>query len=171
MALYIRTGLKPSQFNTLGAHALLLKLAMRNGCLPSIIMCLGLTLSLVGHAIELEYIGPDKKQDLEVQFAQADFSSKDAAKLKQKKWTCDMYGVRSGLQVKRGIKLYHWNNEWHNDGAQVVREYQSKDGKLTGQNDRFEDQVRLNSQGQLISRLTLIKPDRQVVAYSVCDAL
>ncbi|NJM09395.1 MAG: hypothetical protein HC883_00395 [Bdellovibrionaceae bacterium] len=75
---------------------------MRNGYLPSVIICLALSLSLASQAIELEYISPSKKQELEVQFEKAEFSSKDIPALTKKAWTCDMYGVRSRLQVKRG---------------------------------------------------------------------
>lgn len=130
-------------------------------------------MSLIGHAIELEYISPKKKAELELQFEKADFSSKDQALVKQKKWTCDMYGVRTRLQVKRGMKLYRWQEgaPWHNEGVQVVRDYQAQKNQLLGQNDRFEDSLKINSKGQLISRLSALRPERQVVAYSVCDAL
>ncbi|NJM09394.1 MAG: hypothetical protein HC883_00390 [Bdellovibrionaceae bacterium] len=68
--------------------------------------------------------------------------------------------------------MYKWKDAsaTHNDGAQVVCEYRNSDGKFIGQTERFEDQVKLNSRGQLISRLSITQPERQVVAYSVCDA-
>lgn len=144
---------------------------MRNGFLPSIIFCTTLLVSIGGHAIEMEYISPEKKQELERQFEKAEFSSKAAVALKQKQWTCDMYGVRTRLQVKRGIKLYNWKDQadWSNSGAQVVRNYKAEDGRLIGSTGSLEDQVKLNSNGQIISRLSLTRPDRQVVAYAVCD--
>jgi hypothetical protein len=120
----------------------------------------------------MEYISPEKKQELEMQFDKADFSSKSVSTLKQKVWTCDMYGVRTRLQVKRGVKLYNWKAEsdWHNDGAQVVRDYKNVGGKLIGSTGPLEDQVKLTSQGRLISRLSIAKgPEREVVAYAVCD--
>jgi len=136
------------------------------------ILCLVLSLALAGHAIELEYISPEAKQQLEMEFDKAEFSSKDSAQLKQKMWTCDMYGVRTRLQVKRGVKLYHWKETagWQNGGAQVVRDYRPAQGKLVGEAGRFEDQVKLNSKGQLVSRLSLTLPERQVISYAVCDA-
>lgn len=127
----------------------------------------------MGRAIELEYISPQMKSDLEAQFEKAQFSSKDLAAIKQKQWTCDMYGVRSRLQVKRGIKLYKWmpSKNLQNDGAQIVRDYRESTDGVVGTTDRFEDQVKINSKGQLLSKLSLIAPERQVVAYSVCESI
>ena len=144
---------------------------MRNGLLASLVLVFTLLVSVVGHAIEMEYISPEKKQELERQFEKAEFSSRSASALKQKQWTCDMYGVRTRLQLKRGIKLYNWkqHNNWSNSGAQVVRDYKAEDGKLIGSTGSLEDQVKVSSNGQIISRLSLTHPDRQVVAYAVCD--
>ena len=146
---------------------------MRNGCLPKILIGLGLCLSLVANAIELEYISPDAKNKLALEFDQAVFSAKDADAIKQKKWNCDMYGVRTRLQVKHDMPLYRWDNKesWHNDGAQVVNDYVEDAGSLRGKNARFQDQIKLNAKGQLLSRLSLNQPEgeAQVVAYSVCD--
>lgn len=150
---------------------MLFKRPMRNGFLSSLFLCGSLCLGLAGHAIEMEYISPEKKQELETQFEKAIFSSKDSTTLKQKLWTCDMYGVRTRLQVKRGVKLYNFKKEsdWHNDGAQIVRDYKPENGRLIGMAGNLEDQVKMNSKGQLISRLSLTRPERQVVAYAVCD--
>ena len=141
---------------------------MRNGFLGSIILG-GLLISGLSGALEMEYISPDKKSELAREFENADFSSNQAASIKQKKWTCDMYGVRTRLQVKRGVKLYQWASDWHNEGAQIVRDYKNENGNLIGQHGPLEDQVRVNSKGQLISRLSLTRPEREVVAYAVCD--
>ena len=121
-------------------------------------------------AMEMEYISPETKTELEREFAKAEFSSKAAAAIKQKVWTCDMYGVRTRLQVKRGVQLYNWKQDgWHNDGAQIVRDYTAEPSGLTGAKGPLQDEVKLNSKGQLISRLSLTRPEHQVVAYAVCD--
>lgn len=139
---------------------------MRNGFLASLLIFSG----MLAHALDMEYISPAQKAELELQFEKAEVSSKDFAALKLKKWTCDMYGVRTRLQVKRGLKLYEWNQEnWHNEGSQIVRDYTFSDVGLTGKNGPIEDQVKVNPKGQLISRLSVLRPDRQVVAYAVCD--
>lgn len=125
---------------------------------------------MLAHALDMEYISPEKKRELEIQFEQADFSSKNFSTLKQKIWNCDMYGVRTRLQVKRGLKLYAWTGaDWHNEGSQIVREYATSENGLTGNIGTLEDEVKLNAKGQLISRLSIARPERQVVAYAVCD--
>lgn len=81
-----------------------------------------------------------------------------------------MYGVRTRLQVKRGVKLYNWKkSDWQNDGAQIVRDYQAGNNGLIGSTGKLEDEVKINAKGKLISRLTLTEPKREVVAYAVCD--
>jgi hypothetical protein len=124
----------------------------------------------------VEYIAPTKQSQLEDLFNHAEFSSpKHARSLKHGPWVCDMYGVRSRMQVRRDLRLYVWSGEagaaWHNDGAQLVSEYRAVDGSLTGTHDRFEDQVKLTADGRLISRLSVLAPQRAVVAYSVCRNL
>jgi hypothetical protein len=143
----------------------------RNGYLTSFVFSVGLTLALAGHAIELEYISPAKHTELEQAFARADFSN-DAAGIKHKTWTCDMYGVRTRLQVRRGVKLYRWSNasDWQNAGAQVVTNYQVAKDSLNGRTDRYEDQVKVTADGRIISRLSALKPTTTVLAYSVCSS-
>jgi len=144
---------------------------MRNGILPSLVLCSTLLLSILGDALEMEYISPEQKQELERQFEKAEFSAATAGALKQKQWTCDMYGVRTRLQVKRGVKLYNWKQQadWSNSGAQIVRDYKVDNEKLVGLTGPLEDQVKVSSNGKIISRLSITRPDRQVVAYAVCD--
>lgn len=81
-----------------------------------------------------------------------------------------MYGVRSRLQVKRDVNLYQWNGN-SNAGAQLVRTYRVENNMIIGNSGPIEDQLKLNSKGQLISQLSLTKPERQILAYSVCKSL
>jgi hypothetical protein len=137
------------------------------------IFFLGLSLAMAGHALELEYISPERRAELEKDFNSDTFKPVAGEQIKHKKWTCDMYGMRTNLQVKRDVKLYNFKNDaaWENSGAQVVVDYKVEDRSLIGRTDRFEDQVKLNGKGELISRLSLTAPERQVVAYSVCKSL
>lgn len=132
--------------------------------------------SVIAQAAEVEYISPEKQKQLESMFKDAHFSmSKDAQILKAHGWSCDMYGMRTRLQVQRGLKLYEWNasdgNEWQNSGAQLVSSYKPEATALVGRRDRFEDQVRITKDGQLVSRLSLNTPEHTVLAYSVCKTL
>ncbi len=145
---------------------MLLATVMRNGLLSTLFMFFAIT----SHALEMEYISPTKKAELEQDFARAEFSPEASDKIKQKVWTCDMYGVRTRLQVKRGVKLYNWKQAgWRNDGSQIVRNYSAEDGELRGRHGPLQDEVKINAKGQLISRLSLTHPAPQVVAYAVCD--
>lgn len=145
---------------------------MVHNSLFTFVLSLCFTLGWIVQATDWEPISPEKRQELEHEFDKALMKSEAALAIKQKIWTCDMYGMRSKMQVKRGVKLYQWKNEndWKNSGAQVVSNYKTSDNSLSGETDRFEDQVRLTSKGQLISRLSLTRPERQVLAYSVCSA-
>ncbi len=128
---------------------------------------------MVGHALDFEYISPERRQELEKDFNSSAVKPLVTNEIKNKKWNCDMYGVRSRLQVQRDVKLYNWQGteDWKNDGAQVVAEYTKEKDTLVGRTERFEDQVKMKANGQLISQLSLVKPSRQVVAYSICKSL
>ncbi len=125
---------------------------------------------------EIEYIGPDKQKQLEDLFEKSGYSEpKDTHSLKDAKWSCDMYGVRTHLQVQHALKLYKFSPDakstgWHNDGAQLVADYKAAPGALVGMHEKFEDQVKLTAEGRLISRLSVISPQKIVVAYSLCDS-
>jgi len=118
----------------------------------------------------MEYISPEKSKELEELFSKSSFEASQSEAIKQKEWTCDMYGVRTRLQVQHGVKLYRFESEsWQNSGAQPVEEYKPESKELLGQAPRFEDRVRVTDKGQLISQLTVLHPNRQVVAYSLCS--
>jgi hypothetical protein len=130
---------------------------------------------LIPAAAEVEYISPERQTQLEDEFNKATFDvSQDAKRLAGHSWSCDMYGARSHMQVQHGLKLYAWKEkagQWSNSGAQLVSEYVSQNSSLTGRKDRFEDQVKITKDGQLISRLTLADGSKSVLAYSVCKTL
>jgi hypothetical protein len=128
---------------------------------------------MVGHALDFEYISPERRQELEMDFNSSAVKPLISNEIKHKKWTCDMYGVRTRLQVQRDVKLYNWkdDNSWKNDGAQVIVSYTPEKDVLVGRTERFEDQVKLKADGRLISQLSLVKPNREVIAYSVCKSL
>lgn len=144
--------------------------------LASLIFSTLFLFGVVAHGMDMEFISLQQKAELEQRFAVAKFEMGDVAKVTNKKWSCDMYGIRSRLQVQRKVNLYSLNKEsqsgaFVNSGAQVVSQYTSKDNILKGQNERFEDQIRLTAEGQLISRLTSLKPVPSVIAYSICSEI
>lgn len=123
-------------------------------------------------AAEVEYISPEQHTKLENLFKDATFNpEKDAKTIQNHEWSCDMYGARSKMQVQHGLKLYKLSKEWQNSGAQLVSEYKSESTALIGRKDRFEDQVKITKDGQLVSRLSLNNANKTVLAYSVCKTL
>lgn len=141
-----------------------------NGYLTSAILCLGLMISLLAHGLEMEYISPEKQQKLEALFKKSSLKTEKSDSLRKKAWTCDMYGMRTRLQVQKGMKLYSWNSaSWKNEGSSPVEEYKAENDELVGKASRFEDRVRMTDDGQLISQLSVTQPKQQVVAYSLCS--
>lgn len=148
-----------------------LKTSLFSSLIASLIFSVGLS----AHALDMEYIGPEESQQLEKDFNKAQFTANQQAQLSGKKWTCDMYGVRSRLQVQRGVKLYEFKAaepaKWTNSGAQLVNDYTVDAGQMIGRRAQFEDRIKMTTQGQLISRLSLAEGDHRVLAYSVCKSL
>lgn len=141
---------------------------LKTAVFSSFLLCAGFFFTLA--QADLEFISPTQQAELAKEFETAEFSNKNQDNLREKSWTCDMYGVRSRMQVQRGLKLYKWDETWRNKGAQLVREYKPEKQALVGKSERFQDQVRLTSGGRLISQLSLNSPEHRVVAYSVCSA-
>jgi hypothetical protein len=93
----------------------------------------------------------------------------------QGRWKCELYGVRSSMQVHHDIELYRWLASdqpglYKNLGAQPVNNYTLEAGILKGQQDRFEDQVKRTDDGHLISQLSVLTPQRMIVAYALCSS-
>jgi hypothetical protein len=120
---------------------------------------------------DVEYVSATKQQELQTLFNQAHFHlDTDSALLRKRDWVCDMYGVRTRMQVQHGLKLYRWSSDnWQNLGSQVTQNYQIQPSALVGQNQRFVDQVKMSSDGRLIAQLsTQPASGNIVIAYSVC---
>lgn len=140
----------------------------------SIVFCLLFLAGVAAQAIEFEHMSLEQKAQLERQFEEAKSAADRADSVAGRKWTCDMYGVRSRLQVQRDVNLYSLKKGplgYTNAGAQVVQEYSASNGVFSGLNARFEDQIRLTADGRLISRLSRrgqAPGDGTVIAYSLC---
>lgn len=120
----------------------------------------------------IEYVSPQRIVDLRTQFESAEpLSSDRLSDLQGKVWICDLYGVRTRMQVERGLKLYQFKSgkeHWWNDGSQVVREYKHKSGHLVGKTSNLRDQLRY-SDGKIWSQLSLERNNTStVLAYAEC---
>lgn len=145
--------------------------------LSSFVFTLALVAACTGHAADLEYISHEQGKALTEQFENATMGPKEQALLAEKKaWNCSMYGMRTRLQVRHGVKLYEFtadsSNQWKNSGAMMVESYRlDGQGNLSAQNERVLDQVRVTADGKLVSRLTLATIPHTLLSYSVCEAL
>lgn len=123
----------------------------------------------VAGAADLEYITPAKQNELKVAFETAKPARPHGS------WSCDMYGVRTRLQIQRGLKLYEFDlaatEAARNSGAQPVSEYSKAATGWIGKTTRLEDELRMSADGKMLARLTLNEGTRSVLAYSVCQAL
>ncbi|NJL23867.1 MAG: hypothetical protein HC902_00890 [Calothrix sp. SM1_5_4] len=88
--------------------------------------------------------------------------------------------MRTRLQVQRNVKLYSWamlgetKTVLKNQGAQPVALYAvAENGEsLVGRTPRLQDEVRMTTEGNLISRLSARSPARDVIiAYSICRSV
>lgn len=122
---------------------------------------------------EFQLLPPEHLRALERSFTEA---QRELAPVlsKQKHWSCDMYGMRTKYQVRRGVPLYDWtpanNAEWTNGGEHPVDRYVLEGQHLIGRDERVRDEVRLTTKGQLVSRLTSVAEPKRVLAYSLCSA-
>ena len=90
-----------------------------------------------------------------------------------KGWRCDLYGVRTRLQVRRDVDVYRFERltptaDLKNSGAQPISTYRVSDDALKGSGEHgLVDEIRLTSENELIAKLTI--PERGVtVAYTLC---
>lgn len=105
-----------------------------------------------------------------------------------KNWRCDLYGVRTRLQVERNLFLYRFNQEGpqlRNKGAQPISQYRWTEIGLQGSHGEILDVIRFSPDRQnLVAELSvdlkdltttkvpetnsLVSPQRRVVAYALC---
>lgn len=118
---------------------------------------------------DIEFVSQERRQSLVEAFAKAETPSQVTGN-----WKCELFGVRSSMQVHHDIELYQWlasekPGQWKNQGAQPVSSYAIENGALKGRQDRFEDQVKRTLDGHLISQLSVLTPQRMIVAYALCS--
>lgn len=105
-----------------------------------------------------------------------------------KNWNCDLYGIRTRLQVEKDLLLYSFRglgDSMINKGAQPISRYSWTKIGLQGTNDKLTDVLRFSPDRQnLIAELSvdiadlpttnvletnsLVSPRRRVVAYALC---
>lgn len=129
-------------------------------------------------AAALEYVSKDRVSELTADFStgQAPKDS-DLAKWKGRSFKCEMYGMRSRLQVDRDVRLYQFEvtesaqKVVQNRGAQVIQSYVKEATGLVGHQGSIRDEVRKCANGKIVSKLSRSSDDsssENILAYSVC---
>ena len=131
-----------------------------------------LGLSATAAPLEYTYITPIERQNFVTQFEQAPPAAPSLdARIGDRDWSCDMYGMRTQMQVKPQTRLYHFHHQgktWQNSGALPIGHYAIQNGVLTGENQKVRDQIKISDRGQLISQLTTASKPAVVLSYSIC---
>lgn len=125
-------------------------------------------------AADLTYVTPAQVDELQTTFAAASLTPDDLQTLiGTKGWRCDLYGVRTRLQVRRDIDVYRFTRtipdaEIKNSGAQPITSYAIDAKSLRGTGEHgLIDEVRVTPKKELIAKLSI--PERGVtVAYTLC---
>ena len=130
-------------------------------------------LGSLASAVDFEYITPEQSAALADRFSSAQLTAANQKTLERKPgWVCDMYGMRTKLQVQRGLKLYNFSpthGGLKNAGAQPVDSYQFGKDAVVGHTPRLQDRLRMTASGELISQLSMTSTNPStVIAYSVC---
>lgn len=129
----------------------------------------GLLNSRLSSAASFEFVSPEQRSSLAQEFQLA--HSPKSTEL-NKSWNCDMYGMRSHLQVERNISLYKFDlkaSKFINQGSHVVHDYQLSTKALVGSTSTLIDQVKITDKGTLIAQLSTKTPEK-IVAYSKCTS-
>ena len=126
-------------------------------------------------APDVDYISPARVGELERLFASA--RAADLNTLSKSKWSCAMFGMRSKLYVERDLNLYAFRagpvvdgvQTALNDGDEPITSYRVDASGFAGRGGSRDllDQIRITSDGRLISKLTQ-SSQNTVIAYATC---
>ena len=132
----------------------------------SLILVIGMLSSWLSSATSFEYIPESTRQELSSEFSGA---SAPTAAIFNKTWHCDMYGMRSHMQVKKDVSLYNISPNGFNSGNHPIKNYQPESSEFVGKTQDFTDRVRVTKDGHLIAELSSNKDSIEgLIAYSRC---
>jgi hypothetical protein len=143
------------------------------------------------HAVDIEFIADQQIAGLQAEFSRLPVPSNNTIEqaLLGRSWLCELYGVRSRLQVERNVSLYQFSrakNALANRGSYPIENYRMDHRGITGRTSNLEDIVRVSVDGKsLMSELSVpaevtpgpsstgvtrsaLSPLRQVIAYAIC---
>lgn len=131
----------------------------------SLILCMGMLSSWLSSATSFEYIPESTRQELAAEFLAA---SAPNPSIFNKNWICDMYGMRSHMQVKKNVSLYNISENKDNLGSHPIKKYVATAIEFVGKSQDFTDRLRFTKDGHIIAELTSNKDSASLIAYSRC---
>ncbi len=135
-----------------------------------------ITLAVFAHSAFAEeaIVSPTQATDLKKAFSLArPLESKDLTAMAEKDLSCDMFGMRTRLQVEKDIKLYNFKfaqKNWQNRGAQVVQSYQLTKTGFVGTDGHLVDEIRKTADDKFMAQLSRDADKSSVIAISKCQA-
>ncbi|MCB0407775.1 MAG: hypothetical protein KDD34_06175 [Bdellovibrionales bacterium] len=125
---------------------------------------------------QIEHISNSQVKELDQLFKiSAPISSSNALqKLDGTLWSCELFGVRTRMQKLKDVRLYQFvmdNKSLANVGSQKIKNYHISNGSLTGSQDTLQDQIKMTSGSNLISKLSTTGKHSKAVAYATCAQL
>lgn len=132
-----------------------------------LVLILGLASS--ADANDIQVISEGKIQSLE-----ADYQSAASPSVNQlrKPWNCNLFGVRSRMQVQKHDKYYDFtgdNSVVKNGGLAPMRQFNMTSNEWSASNGRWTERLRITSDGTLVSQLSAAD-DGRVLAYVHCQS-
>lgn len=149
--------------------------------------------SIKAFSLSVHPMNQQQVNELKLQLASAKIPKQ--ADLKEKDWSCDLYGVRSRQRKEELEKFYKFKvsqskvanlgDQVANLGDQVIKSYRFEEHGLSGYTGPIRDLIRILPSGQLIGEISIPqrKSDqnhlhpivksvtgeaREVIAYAVC---
>jgi len=117
----------------------------------------------------LEFVPKDQAKELVGRFSEArPLTEEEVQKFADRDWRCDMYGMRTRLQVEREVRLYRFSRhgkQWKNIGAQMIQDYKVESSGFVGRKGKLNDRLRIVGGDTLVAQLSM---DSTVLAVSVC---
>lgn len=138
-------------------------------------LLVGLGVSMAsGEAIsKIEFIDQESHKALEQLFENSNPVHKNNLALAiEHKWTCDLFGVRSGMQKLENVELYNLSQKGHsivNAGSSPLKHFQLQPEEgLAGESGKIRESLRLTPAGNLVSKMTQLQKPSVAVAFAKC---
>lgn len=151
-----------------------------------------LSLPLLAAKPELRAITDAEAKNLHKLFSES--SPLKPATLKKTSWNCELFGMRSRMQVQKKKRFYQFKLSKTvpgtlvaNNGAQIIKSYKTSKNGFIGEKGPLSDLIRITKAGKLVSELSIptrdlddgalshrdissqVQRGRTVLAYAVCE--